>query len=198
MKLLAFTDMHLSLTAFAKLEKAVKKQKPDFVVCCGDISIFEHNLDYIIKKLASLKCNILAVNGNHEDEHVMSKLCSKYPNINFIHRKSYIYGNYQFFGYGGDGFSYIDEDFEKLAKSFKRFAKKDTKKILITHAPPYGTKLDILYGKHHGNKSIRNFIDQIKPALAICGHFHENFRVKHKLGKTLIVNPGPSGTLIRI
>ncbi len=198
MKLLAFTDMHLSLTAFSKIEKATKKEKPDFIVCCGDISIFEQNLDYIIKKLASIKCRILAVNGNHEDELLMSKICSKHPNINFIHRKSFIYGSYQFFGYGGDGFSYIDEDFEKLVKSFKRFAKKETKKILVTHAPPHGTKLDLLYGEHHGNKSIRNFIDDVKPDLALCGHFHENFNVKQKIGKTVIVNPGPYGTLVRI
>ena len=199
MKLLAFTDLHLSLTNFAKIEKLAKKEKPDFVICCGDISIFEDNLDFIIKKLASLKFRILAINGNHEDEAVMSRLCSKYPNVNFIHRKSYVYGNYQFFGYGGDGFSHVDEDFEQLAKAFKRFAKKDTKKILVTHAPPYGTKLDILYDdEHHGNYSIRKFIDDMKPNLALCGHFHENFRVKQKLGHTVIVNPGPAGTIVRV
>ncbi len=199
MKLLAFTDLHLSLTNFAKMEKLAHKEKPDFIVCCGDISIFEQNLDFIIKKLASLKCRVLAINGNHEDEVLMSRLCSRYPNINFIHRKSYVYGNYQFFGYGGDGFSYIDEDFEHLAKSFRRFAKKETKKILVTHAPPFGTKMDILYdNEHHGNKSIRNFINELKPELALCGHFHENFRVQQKIGKTLFVNPGPAGMIVKV
>jgi Icc-related predicted phosphoesterase len=101
-------------------------------------------------------------------------------------------------GYGGGGFSFIDKKFEKIAKRFKKLIKKDDKIILVSHAPPYGTKVDMIGREHCGNKSIRKFVDKEKPDLVICGHLHECAGKEDKIGKTRIVNPSYKGKVIEI
>jgi len=67
--------------------------------------------------------------------------------------------------------------------------------IIISHIPPYGI-LDLsednpylkLKGGHIGSKVIRNFIEEKKPKLVVCGHLH--LPGEEKLGNTVIINPG--------
>ena len=70
--------------------------------------------------------------------------------------------------------------------------------ILVTHQPPYKTALDPIYGEHVGSTSIRKFIKEHQPDYCITGHIHENEGKTDKLGKTIIVNPGPAGKIIEI
>jgi len=200
MKLLAFTDIHLSSVALKKIKSKIKKNKPDLLVCAGDVSIFEEGLDFILDKLNKLKIKILLINGNHETDKVMKKLCSKYDNLVFIHKKHYKHDKYLFLGYGGSGFALIEPDFYKTGEKFKEIIKKNKSKkiIFITHAPPFNTKLDLMVGQHCGNKTFRNFIVKNKIDLYICGHLHENFNKKDKIKKTEVINPGPYGKIIKI
>ena len=47
--------------------------------------------------------------------------------------------------------------------------------ILLTHAPPYGTKTDTLpSGEHAGSTSIRKIIEEYQPTLNLCGHIPES------------------------
>jgi len=62
--------------------------------------------------------------------------------------------------------------------------------ILVTHNPPFGTKLDkVETGEHVGSKVIREFIEKEKPLLAISAHIHEAGGID-KIGKTTIFYPG--------
>ena len=107
--------------------------------------------------------------------------------------------NYVFLGYGGDGFSVKDPDFTIVANSFFRNEVKRKKRvILITHGPAYNTGIDIIHNDARGNKSYREFIDDIQPHLAISGHLHENAGLHHKIGKTLFINPGKEGVFVEI
>ena len=200
MKLLAFTDLHLSSVAFRKIKSKVKKQKPDLLISAGDLTIFEHGLDFILSKLNRLNVKTLLIHGNHETASVMKKLCKKYKNLAFIHKKQYRHNGHTFLGYGGGGFSIVDQGFYSTGKKFQRIIKnsKGKKIIFITHAPPYKTKLDLIVGSHCGNKTFRNFVSKNKIDLYICGHLHENFGEKDHIKKTHIVNPGPYGKIIKI
>lgn len=200
MKLLAFTDLHLSYYAFKKIKAKIKKQKPEILIGAGDISIFEHGVDFMLNKLNKLNIKTLIIHGNHETNKVLKKLCSKYKNLLFIHKKHCTYNNIMFFGYGGSGFSMVEPEFYRIGKKFQKIIRKnrDKKIVLVTHAPPYNTKLDLIVTNHCGNKTFRHFVTKNKVDLYICGHLHENFGKEDKIGKTKIVNPGPYGRIIEV
>ena len=200
MKILAFTDIHGSSSALKRIGQKVKSQNPDLLVCAGDLSIFEHNIVGIMNRLNKLNKQIMLVHGNHEDASTFGRFSRLFKNIIFIHKKHFIQDDFLFLGYGGGGFSIVDKDFEKIAIKFKKIIKNnsDKKIILVTHAPPYKTRLDKLVQGHCGNKSIRQFIDKNKIDLLICGHLHENFGKEDKIGKTKIINPGPFGKIIQV
>lgn len=76
------------------------------------------------------------------------------------------------------------------------------KTILITHSPPYNTKVDILYdGTHIGSRGVRKLIENTQPLLSLHGHIHESHRMSghiyDKIGKTICINPGDSKTEFR-
>ena len=199
MKILAFTDIHGSLLALKRIEHKVKSEKPDLLVCAGEISIFEHGIVNIFRKLNKLGKKIIIVHGNHEDETTFIKYSRLFKNIIFVHKNYHIENNVLFLGYGGGGFSLVDRGFDKIAKTrFNKIINKnnDEKIVLVTHAPPYKTKLDKLGINHAGNKSIRNFVEKYKIDLLICGHLHENFGKEDKIGNTKIINPGPFGKIV--
>ena len=201
MKLLAFTDIHGSLTALRRIGQKVKLQNPDLLVCAGDISIFEHGIAGIFRRLNKLGKKIIIVHGNHEDDSTYSKYSRIFKNIIFIHKKHFIENNVLFLGYGGGGFSQRDKEFEKLAATaFKKLIQnnKDNKIILVTHAPPYKTKLDKLGRDYAGNKSFRDFIEKYKIDLHICGHLHENFGKEDTIKKSRVINPGPFGKMVML
>ena len=201
MKLLTFTDIHGSLTALKRIEQKTKSENPDLLVCAGDISIFEHGIAGIFRRLNRLNKKIIMVHGNHEDGATYIKYSRIFKNIVFIHKRHFIENSLLFLGYGGGGFSQRDREFEHLEKAkFKDSINhnKGKKIILLTHAPPYKTKLDKLGRDYAGNKSLRDFIGKYKIDLHICGHLHENFGKEDKIKKTRIINPGPFGKIVEI
>ena len=65
------------------------------------------------------------------------------------------------------------------------------KLILVTHYPPYGTGVDRAWdGTHIGSRSVRRFVEEVRPLAVLCGHVHES-RGIDRIGSTVIVNPGP-------
>ncbi|MGM5482211.1 MAG: metallophosphoesterase family protein [Nanobdellota archaeon] len=198
MKILAFTDMHGSMKAFNAIKK--KSKKAELILCCGDFTIFEIEIEEIIKKLDSLEKPMLIIPGNHEKDSTVEKLCKRTNNLHYINGTYYEDNNILVFGAEGNGFSIRDKHFEKMAKKFKRVHKRNKNKpyILITHAPPYGTRHDLLIDEHCGNKTIRDFIKDTQPLYAFCGHIHENSYTKDTIEDTTTINPGPKGKIIEV
>ncbi|HLG24737.1 MAG TPA: metallophosphoesterase [Candidatus Nanoarchaeia archaeon] len=201
MKILAFTDIHGSFLAIKKLKIKIKRENPDFLLCAGDVSIFESKIIKIFAELDRLSRKIILIHGNHEDESTFSKLCKKSKNLIYIHKKHCIVEGVLVLGHGGGGFLHTDREFESLGK--KQFSKlikgnKGLKIILLTHAPPYRTRLDRIGKSYCGNKSYRKFVEKNKIDLMVCGHIHENFGKEDKIGKTKVINPGPFGKIIKL
>ncbi len=196
MKIIAFSDIHGSIKTINDIIKKAKNEKVDFIICVGDITYFGKDLD---KLLFKLKCDIplIIIPGNHEDENEVMKLCKKFGFL-FLHNSSYRIGNYLFIGRGSGGFSLVDEEFEHIANKLKKTIKKSDKIILLTHAPPYGTRLDLLSVGHVGCNSFTKFIREVKPVLHISGHLHETAGFVDKIGKTRLINVSLKGRLIEI
>ncbi|MFH0977913.1 MAG: metallophosphoesterase [Candidatus Woesearchaeota archaeon] len=200
MKILAFVDMHSSYSSLAAIIK--KSAECDMIVCAGDISEFERNIDHLMYKLAALQKQVLIIPGNHESGEGLRQLCKSHENIFYLNGKIFETGNHIFAGIDGNGFAMRDAQFEikarEVEKSIEKKRTTDSRLVVVTHAAPYKTRLDLLFGKHHGNESVRGFIERLRPNIAVCGHFHENQGKQDKIGNSLIINPGHDGRIVEI
>jgi len=197
MKLLLFTDLHGSFRALNELKEKSRETKA--IVCAGDISIFQERMDELLKELNSLKQPVFIIPGNHENHEDLKHEANKFRNIKYIHNDIFLMDtNYLFMGFGGGGFSARDAEFEKAAKNFKNLIKINHKTILVTHAPPHNTKVDMVNGRHVGNKSIREFLNSANIHLHVCGHLHENAETVDTVGETTVINPGHKGIIFNL
>ena len=197
MKILAFVDMHGSRDALKRIISTAKKENVDYLLCAGDVTIFGDSMPQLLAKLDEIGKPVLMVHGNHEDKFDLRRACEKTKNIKFMHKAVLKTDGCAFMCYGGGGFSLTNKDFEEWSKkAIKQIG--DRKIILMTHGPPHHTKLDLILDQNAGCKSIRKFIEQVQPTLAISGHLHENAGMKDKIGKTPIVNPGPWGMVFSV
>lgn len=194
MKILAFVDLHGSKKSLAKLKKRAKKV--DLVVCAGDFTIFGSDEKSMIEEMDKFGKPVFLIHGNHEDDSEVRKECKKAKNVIFIHSKKVQFGEFLFIGWGGGGFSTKDKGFEKFSKGLKR--EKGERWILVTHAPPYNTKIDHIYEESAGCRSFRKFIEKEQPEMAISGHLHENAGKYDKIKKCFVINPGHEGRILRI
>jgi uncharacterized protein len=196
-RILAFTDMHGSRKALQSLKE--KASKADLVLCLGDLTIFEQNLRSLLAELGKLEMPILVIPGNHESPRRLKEECEKQPGLIYMNNRIYETESFIILGAEGSGFALNDPKFEQAAKEFEKALKGKKKPLLLmTHAPPYGTELDMISDGHCGNKSIRNFIQRMKPAWALSGHIHESNYRTGLLGETRLLNPGPEGRVITI
>ncbi len=196
MRILFFSDLHGDMRALNTLKS--RSKEVDVVVCAGDFTTMEMEMEQVMDAIDSFDKPVLMIHGNHEDEDRLKEMCENYTNITFLHKGAKHIDDYVFLGYGGDGFSTTDPDFVKVAKFFKKEIIGKRRIILITHGPPYDTKIDVLSREPRGNKSYRQFIDEAQPHIAVSGHLHENAGKQHKIGRTLLFNPGKKGVIVEI
>jgi uncharacterized protein len=220
MRILAISDIHGSSNALKKLKKS--SSKVDLIIIAGDITVFGNHIEEIMKKINSWNKKTLLITGNHEIPAQISKLVKKFKNIHFMNNKIMKIKNLLIYGYDTNGFSFKDSIFEKESKKFVKAIKEEHKKlknkqkaiktkankikkttntiktILISHAPPYGTKADKIMDEHCGSKSVRDFCKKNNITYCFCGHLHEASHTVDKLKKTIVVNPGPYGMTFEI
>ena len=55
MKILAFADLHSSITSLKRVEKKIKTEKPDVIFCLGDFTIFEQNIEHVMRRIDDFK-----------------------------------------------------------------------------------------------------------------------------------------------
>jgi hypothetical protein len=198
MRILAFTDVHGDLSTLERIKKIGKEEDVDLIVFAGDYTFFEDHIGLLTRKLSELGTNVLLIHGNHEYDETVYVLCKKYKNMHFMHNRAKKIGKYIFIGYGGGGFAQHDPEFAKTMRALVKNIKNE-EIVLITHAPPYKTKVDLMPRHGHvGNIDYRRFIEKNNVVLHICGHLHERFGVTDKIGKTVVVNPGYKGKIIEL
>ena len=94
MKILAFTDHHGSPNDMKVVEK--KSKKADLIVCGGDFTIFEHEVEYVLNQISKLPKKVVLIHGNHESEEIIHILTEQMDNVEFIHEKVFEIDNYIF------------------------------------------------------------------------------------------------------
>lgn len=195
MRIMVLTDVHGNLRSALKLSKEAERLKPSLVALCGDLT----NFGTLDDAEAVLKCfrgfKTVFVPGNCDPPKLLST--EKLSDALNIHGRLYIHSSVGFLGVGGalEGpfktpIEFTEEYVEKLLRdTFKGFA---GRLVVVSHNPPWNTEADKTFmGVHIGSKTLRRFIEEVKPLAVLCGHVHEA-RGVDKLGEILVVNPGPA------
>ena len=193
MKILALTDIH---GKYAAAEAIIRAEKPDALVIGGDLTTVgtmkeaSDALDAFRKEVPE----ILVVAGNmdlpeHDDMFFQLGMS--------INGRGRIIGDVGFFGVSGAPHSKLKTPYEiseerilALARSGYAEVLTARVKIFVPHAPPYGTKLDIIRaGFHVGSTAVREFIEEHHVDAVVCGHIHEA-RGMDTIDKKPIINCG--------
>jgi len=202
-KILCFTDVHNSDEAIRHLKKEFEAHKPELLVCAGDLTTFGMDFSKTLKKL-DFGVPMLIIPGNHESAWQIKSAEKKFKFVRNIHKKFFSFKDFHFFGFGGSYLTPFNTPFEMKETQIKKLLEKsykdgiDSKLVFVSHTPPYKTKADYIGGSHVGSKEIRKFIEKYQPMLNICGHIHENEKIKDKINKTKIINPGPGGEILEL
>lgn len=189
MEICVFSDVHGKKSMLKKLFDSIDITKFNLLLCCGDITSFggESEAKEIINLIPNIK--FYTVFGNCDKSGVKEYISSKGISL---HEREVKLGEYTIGGFGGSNKSpfgtpseyeerQISEGLSKL--SFENM-------ILVTHVPPYGTKLDKIGNSTSiGSTAVRSIIESKQPLVAVSGHVHES-RAIDSIGKTHLLNPG--------
>ncbi len=194
MKILAMGDIHGQCQ---KIFRYLQKNKVDLIILTGDITHFGPSklCEEILNEICLFDVPTLAIPGNCDLTGAYKEIENSGA-IN-IHNRTMVIKNIGICGFGGSNPTPFDTPLEfeevliyrELEKLMKQIENQHIK-ILVTHAPPYNTKTDLIpSGDHVGSTSIRKIIEKFQPSLNLCGHIHESISVD-RIGNTIIVNPG--------
>jgi len=195
LKLLAFSDFHGSRIVVETASQVAQKESPDLVVVAGDIAHDDFEMARgLLEILTISKVPVLFVPGNM-DSPVLARGVNL-RSAQCIHGECIYCGDMAFIGLGGATIGPFIAPFEYeeseaasiLEKALRSFG--GGRLVLVSHCPPKNTKVDLTRFKTHiGSTSVRRFIEQTNPVLAICGHVHEAAGLD-RVGSTVVVNPG--------
>ncbi len=194
MKILAVSDIH---GKYIKIIDYLKKNTVDLIILTGDITDFGPNelAEEILNEISSFDIPVLAIPGNCDPINLYGSIDNSKA-IN-IHGKSVTIKNIGICGFGGSNPTPFNTplEFDEIeiydnARKVMEEIKNHEVTLFVTHAPPWGTKTDLLpSGKHVGSESLRKIIEEFQPSINLCGHIHESMAID-KIGKTSIINPG--------
>ena len=193
MRILAVTDIH---GRYAAVTKIAERETPDILIVGGDLTTIGtvHEAEEAIRTFRSVCPMLLCVAGNmdtHEHDALFERLDVS------INGRGVIIDGVGFFGVSAAPISPLHTPNEVTEEEIARRAAlgchqtKDARlKVFVPHAPPYGTRVDIIHaGIHVGSTAVRDFIEQENPDIVVCGHIHEA-RGQDMIGTTRIVNCG--------
>lgn len=188
MRILLCVDTH---SVVEKLAKAIEKEKADKIICLGDYCKYltTNRLDEVAELLE--KHSALCLPGNTDFEVIQETLKEKGL---LVHNKCFDIEGHSFIAYGGGSMperNHYWNSEEKIYSDLEKLFKGKKNVILLTHVPPYNTRIDDSYsGEHIGSEAVKRIIEEFQPEIHFCGHAHES-RGEERIGKTLCVNIGP-------
>ena len=169
----------------------------DAVVLAGDLTHLGgyKEAEALLAPLFSIGLPLLAVAGNMEYEGVRRYIGEKEIDI---HGRGVELNGVGFMGLGGgtpspfhSPWELTDEEARPLLAAGLAAIAGAPFKVLVSHAPPRGTKLDRIFaGTHAGSGAVRELIESGAVNVCLCGHIHEAAG-EERIGETLCVNLGP-------
>ncbi|WP_306152479.1 metallophosphoesterase family protein [Roseovarius sp. MMSF_3281] len=191
MKILAFSDMHHSAARAKTLVEAA--QEADLVIGAGDFCNARRGLPEAMALLDGITAPMVVVPGNAESAAELKAAAR--DGMHVLHGEGLEIAGVRLFGlgygvpltpFGAWSCDLTEEQAEDLLKHC------ESADILITHSPPKGVADVTSQGISVGSTAIRAAIEALQPQLALCGHIHDSWGQTGQIGKTHVVNLGPT------
>ena len=193
MKIIAFGDIHEHTENISKIKGLASA---DYVIITGDITNYagKKKAKKILDLIKSYNSRMYAQFGNLDKQDVNDYLDELGINL---HANGFIQQGIGIFGVGGSNPTPFNTPTEFSERQIENFLQKGYEKvkhlpvtIMVSHAPPIDTMVDIVGAQAHvGSSSVRNFIETFQPNVCLTGHIHESAGID-KIGNTIILNPG--------
>jgi uncharacterized protein len=198
MRILAFSDLHRDLDQAAEL--VAMSADADVVIGAGDFASVHEGLNEAIDALAAIEAPTLLVPGNNETEDALREAAANWAAATVLHGEEIQVEGVDFFGLGAGipvtpwdwSFDLSDEE------AAERLAVAPSGGVLIVHSPPQGHADASSAGDHLGSVAILEAIETKQPRLAVCGHIHESWGERSRIGETDVRNLGPTGTWLKV
>jgi len=191
MRILAFSDLHHARARAADIVAA--SAAADLVIGAGDFCNMRQDLAGAMALLSGIAAPMVVVPGNAESA---DELRAAAPHgVTVLHGE-----NVRFDGLGlfGLGYGVPETPFGAWSCDLSEGAAAGllapcaAADILITHSPPKGVGDVTSGGVSVGSTAIRDAIERVQPALALCGHIHDSWGAEGVIGATRVVNLGPT------
>ena len=186
------------------LERARKlverSREADVVIGAGDFASVHRGLEDAIGTLSAIAAPSLLVPGNNETEDALREACAGWEAALVLHGTSAGVDGLTVFGIGAGipvtpwDWSF-DLDEEAAAERLERCPEGA---ILVSHSPPRGHCDVSGAGEHLGSSAVLDAIEAKRPPLVLCGHIHESWGERSRVGETEVINLGPEGELIEL
>lgn len=197
MKVLAFSDLHLSRARAAALIEA--SGAADLVLGAGDFCNMREGLQDAMALLADLQAPCAVVPGNCESADELRAAAN--PGMTVLHGEALDFEGLRIFGlgygvpetpFGAWSCDLAEEDAAALLETC------ESADIMMFHSPPKGIADVTSTGISVGSVAIRDAIARVQPTLAVCGHIHDAWGERGQIGRTEVANLGPGVTWFEI
>jgi Icc-related predicted phosphoesterase len=193
MRVLAFSDLHQDLDGARSL--AERSGDYDVVIGAGDFASVHRGLEETIAALASIETPTILVPGNNETDEALRDAAAGWDAATVLHGEAATIAGVEFFGLGAGipttpwdwSFDLSDEEAAERLEPCPEGA------VLVVHSPPQGHCDRSSAGDHLGSHAIVDIIARRQPPLVVCGHIHEAWGDRSRIGPTEIANLGPAG-----
>ncbi|MDQ3572278.1 MAG: metallophosphoesterase family protein [Actinomycetota bacterium] len=198
MRILAFSDLHRDRRQAGRLVEM--SADADLVIGAGDFASIHKGLTKTIEALAAIATPAVLVPGNNETADALREVAAAWEAATVLHGEAIEIGGRRFVGLGGGipvtpwDWSYDLSDEEAAAK-LGEFTDAD---VLVLHSPPQGHCDVAGNGMNLGSAALAEAVERLQPELAVCGHIHESWGSRSKIGDTEIANLGPEGVFFDV
>ncbi|MEL7117450.1 MAG: metallophosphoesterase family protein [Pseudomonadota bacterium] len=191
MKILAFSDLHHNR---AKAEALVAASRDaDLVIGAGDFCNHRQGLPEAMNLLAGIEAPLVVVPGNAESADELRDAAHKGTTV--LHGDDTEIDGVTFFGMG---YAVPETPFKDWSCDLSEseadamLSRCEGADIMVLHSPPKNHGDRTSTGLILGSIAIATAIERIQPTYAVFGHIHDSWGYRGKIGRTQLMNLGPT------